>query len=114
MVSIEERIKQKAKKNLDLQILKCAKPLLDFISRELSGNPSLPIFLKNVQIIEENISVELTEKAIQKAIDSFVGYTESTPDKDDDDDDDDDDKDDDDENEGLHPIGCPPYKKKRQ
>ena len=88
MVSIEERIKQKAKKNLDLQILKCARPLLNFISRELSGNPTLPEFLKRMQVIEENISVELTEKWIQKAIDDFVGYTEPTPAYLDDDDDD--------------------------
>jgi len=108
MVSIEERIKQKAKKNLDLQILKCATPLLDFISRELSGNPTLPEFLKRMQVIEENISVELTEKWMQEAIDNFVGYKESTsPDFDDDDEDDDED------DEGLHPIGSPYHKKKR-
>jgi len=93
MVSIEERIKQKAKKNLDSEILKAATPLLDFISRELSGNPKCCELLKNVQNIEKSISMELTEKAIQKAIDNFVGYKESTsPDFDDDDEDDEDDE----------------------
>ena len=73
MVSIEERIKQKAKRNLDLQILKAATPLLDFISMEfrLSGNQKLSEFLKSVQILEELLSKELTEKWEQEAIDNF-------------------------------------------
>ena len=108
MIGLEERIRQKAKKNLQVQILKCATPLLDFISRELSGNPTLPEFLKRMQVIEENVSVELTEKWMQEAIDNFVGYKESTsPDFDDDD------EDDEDGEEGLHPIGSPFHKKKR-
>jgi len=95
MVSIEERIRQKAKKNLDSEILKAATPLLTFITRRLSGNPKCCELLKNVQNIEKSISMELTEKAVQKAIDNFVGYEECHTKKRPDDDDDDDDEDDD-------------------
>ena len=102
MVGIEERIKQKAKKELDNQILNQSRSLQDFISNELSGNPKLKDFLESLQILEELLSKELQEKWEQKAIDTFVGYTEPKKKKvivDDDDDDvyDDDDDDDDDD-----------------
>jgi hypothetical protein len=93
IIGVEQRLKEKAERNLHDEIRNKSDLLRNLIKNDPGCNPEVEkILLNKLDDIENRLFSQMKESRVQEAIDKFVGFANNDSDEDDDDDDDDDDE----------------------